>query len=265
MGYIYNATNKINGKGYIGQTIRPIKERLKEHQQESRNCRAFSSAIKKYGWKNFVIDFYECPDDELNKHEKWMVNLMGTLSPGGYNLREGGGSGGKWSEESKRKLRESQSGDKNHNYGKKGEKSPLFGKTHTEETKQKQSDAKKGERHPSWRKPRSKETKQKIREARLGTTRSEETKQKCRKAQLGKKHSEETIQKRREANSGDNNHMSKRVYQYDLDGNFIDSFGSTGEAGRYLKKDATGIKLCASYKRKTAHKFKWSYTMNIFI
>jgi group I intron endonuclease len=98
MGYIYNATNTINGKGYVGQTIRPIEERLKEHQTGKVGCRAFSGAIKKYGWDAFIIDCYECPDDELNKHEKWMVNLMGTLSPNGYNLREGGGSRGKRSE-----------------------------------------------------------------------------------------------------------------------------------------------------------------------
>lgn len=32
MGYIYMLENKINGKIYIGQTIRLIQKRLKQHQ-----------------------------------------------------------------------------------------------------------------------------------------------------------------------------------------------------------------------------------------
>jgi group I intron endonuclease len=221
MGWIYNATNKLNGKGYIGQTIRSIKKRLKEHQQENSNCRAFSGAIKKYGWENFVIDCYECPDDELNKHERWMINLMGTLSPNGYNLKEGGGPHGQASEESKQKMR----------------------------------------------KPKSDKHKQSIREARLGTTHNEGSKQKNTEAHLGKKHSNESIQKM----SGENHNKSKRIYQYDLDGIFIASFGSTGEAGRHIKGeggDGSLISKCANDKigrRKTAYNFKWSYELIIFL
>ena len=65
--------------------------------------------------------------------------------------------------------------------------------------------------------------------------------------------------------TGENNPTSKRIYQYALDGTFIDSFGSTEEAGRHLKKSTPSINRCAHGYLKTAHKFKWSYTLEIFI
>ena len=104
---------------------------------------------------------------------------MRTLSPDGYNLREGGGNRGKWSEESKQKLSESQRGDKHH----------MFGKTHSEDTKRKNS------------------------ESQIGKTLSGENKQKISDSTIGEKH-----------------YRSRRVCQYDLDGTFVDSFGSSGEA-----------------------------------
>jgi len=211
MGYIYNITNMINGKGYIGQTIRPIQERLREHRTKS-GCRAFYGAIKKHGWKNFKVDWYECPDDELNKHEKWMINLMRTLSPNGYNLKEGGGNCGKMSEESKKHMREIN-----------------LGKTLSDEHKQK------------------------IGEANLGKQKSDETKQKSREAKLGENNP-------MYGKTGEKHHKSIRVYQYTLDGTFIDSFGSTREAARQLEKTVTPIRDCARGKYKIAYNFKWSYT-----
>lgn len=214
MGYIYNIKNKINGKIYIGQTTRPIKERLKEHRTgKSRNCRGIYNAIQKYGWNNFEKDYYECPDDDLNFDEELLVREMGTLSPDGYNLQEGGGSNGKPSDESRQKNREAH-----------------LGKTASDETKQKMSEARLGEKHYKY-----------------GKTESEETKQKRREAQLGEKHS-----------------SSKRVYQYDLDGKYIQSFGSSEEAARHLNKtNGSNISACArgakNGRHKTAHNFKWSY------
>ena len=227
MGYIYMIKNKINGKIYIGQTIRPIETRFQQHQKRISKCRAIYNAIKKYGWNNFEKDWYECPDEDLNFDEELLIREMGTLSPYGYNLREGGGNCGKWSEESKQKLSESQRGDKHH----------MFGKTHSEETKRKNSESQIG-------KTLSDETKQKISEARLGKTLSDETKQKISESTIGEKH-----------------YRSRRVYQYDLDGTFVDSFGSSGEAARHLKRrdDGSSICRCARGERKTAHGFKWSY------
>jgi len=223
MGYIYMLENKINGKIYIGQTIRPIHTRLEEHKKKTSGCVAIYNAIQKYGWDNFEKDWYECPDEDLNFDEDFLVREMGTLSPDGYNLVEGGGNRGKRSDETKRKMRESQ-----------------LGKT------------------------LSVETKRKIGKARLGHTVSEETRQKIGKAHIGKTINDEVKQKMRESSSGDKHHSSKRVYQYDIDGNFINSFASSGEAGRHLKKnDGLTIRNCANGKYKTAYNFKWSYVKQI--
>jgi len=242
MGYIYIITSP-NGKSYIGQTIRPIEVRLKEHRTgKSKECRRIYNAIKKHGWENFVIDWYYCPDEELNNHEKLMVEVLGTLSPEGYNLVEGGGNRGKASEETKQLQREVKLGENN----------PFYGKEHTKENKQKISEANSGENNPNYGKTHSDETKQKQREVKLGKN----------NPNYGKTPSEETKQKIRKANSGENNCSSKRVYQYDLDGTFINSFGSGGEAGRHLEKDGSFIRRCARGERKSriAYGFKWSYT-----
>lgn len=237
MGHIYMIKNKSNGKIYIGQTIRPIKTRLREHGSGKNGCRLIHRAIKKYGWHNFEKDWYECPGEDLNKHENWMINLMGTLAPDGYNLKEGGRSNGKYSDESKQKMSESQKGDKNHN----------FGKTPSEKTKQKLKEAHLGDKC-YW----------------YGKTPSDETKQKISKSNMGKIRTEETKQKMSESKKGENNHNSKRVYQYDLDGTFIGSFGSCGEAALYLnKKDGSKISKCARNKQKTAYDFNWSYVKKI--
>jgi hypothetical protein len=84
-----------------------------------------------------------------------------------------------------------------------------IGKRHTEESKQKMSEARAGENHPMFGKKHSEETKQKISEAQIGKTLSEETKQKISEAltgenhpMFGKKYGEETLQKMREAHIG---------------------------------------------------------------
>lgn len=205
-------------KSYIGQTCRPIEKRLEEHQKESSNCVAIYRAIQKYGWENFEKDWYEVPDDDLNDHEELMIEVLGTLTPDGYNLKEGGGNG-KHSEESKQKMSEAQ----------RGEKSYMFGIPKSEESRRKQSEAQRGEKNHNF-----------------GKTPSEDTKQKIRKTKLGEK-----------------NHKSKRVYQYSLDGTYIRSFGSAGEAGRHLEKGRSHIIECANGTYKTAYGFKWSYKSNV--
>ena len=198
-----------SGKSYIGQTIRTIEDRFEEHRTgKSNGCRAIYNATQYHGWENFEKDWYEVPDEDLNNHEGLMIEVLGTLAPGGYNLKEGG-TNGKMSEETKQKMSEAQRGEKGGN---------RLGKTHADDSKQK------------------------IRESRVGKTHTEETKQKISEAQHGGKH-----------------RIAKRVYQYDLVGAFIGSFGSTREAARHLEKGNSLISDCARGKRETAYGFKWAY------
>jgi group I intron endonuclease len=257
MGYIYMLKNKKNGKVYIGQTIRTIEKRLEEHRKgQSNRCRAIYNAIKLHGWENFEKDWYVCPNEDLNFDEELLVREMETLAPKGYNLREGGGNRGKHSEESKQKNREAHIGKTHHEETKKIMSETRLGRIHTDEAKQKIGEAHIG-------KTLSKETKQKIKEAKLGKTLSDETKQKISEIHLGVPKSREHKQKLSESKKGDNNHKSKRVYQYDIEGNFIGSFGSCGEAARHIEKHKSSISKCASEKQETAYGFKWSYSANV--
>lgn len=88
MGHIYMLTSP-SGKSYIGQTTRPIEKRFKEHQLERSGCIAIRDAIQKYGWENFEKDYYECPDEDIDFDEELLIREIGTLSPDGYNLKEG--------------------------------------------------------------------------------------------------------------------------------------------------------------------------------
>ena len=51
----------------------------------------------------------------------------------------------------------------------------------------------------------------------------------------------------------------RRVFRYDKNLNFLDSFVSAKEAEKILKIDHTGILKCANNKRKTAGGFIWKY------
>ncbi|MFA5031200.1 MAG: GIY-YIG nuclease family protein [Patescibacteria group bacterium] len=89
MGIIYIAINLINGKQYVGQTIKTIKNRIKIHEN-NKNCSAFHNAIKKYGIKNFKIISYSCLEEDLDWHEIFLIKEFNTLAPNGYNLESGG-------------------------------------------------------------------------------------------------------------------------------------------------------------------------------
>ena len=261
MGFIYRLTFP-SKKSYIGQTIRTIEERFQAHQYASSNCVAVYNAIQKYGWEKVEKEWYEISDEDLNFYEEMLVALLGTLSPGGYNLKEGGGNG-RPSEETKQKMKEAQTGEKNH----------MFGKEHTEETKQKIGEAlageknpmfgKTGEKHPMFGKEHTEETKQKIGEALAGEKNPMFGKTGEKNPMYGKEHTKESKKKMSKAQIGEKNHASKRVYQYTLDGMYVDSFGSIEKAAQSLgKTNTSGISRCANpnCKRKSAYGFKWSFT-----
>ena len=88
---IYLITNKINGKRYVGQTIRPLSERWKDHCRANDN-NYFHNAIRKYGKENFELKIIDAATNglELDAKEIYWINKLNTLFPHGYNLKQGG-------------------------------------------------------------------------------------------------------------------------------------------------------------------------------
>ena len=57
MGTIYKITNTVNGKCYIGQTIRDVKKRVHEHFfHESKGNSAIKNALRKHGHDAFIYN-----------------------------------------------------------------------------------------------------------------------------------------------------------------------------------------------------------------
>lgn len=106
-GRVYLITNSANGKRYIGQTIRTLEIRFKQHCALQAKCRALESAIRKYGAGCFSIkELATAADqDELNALEARYIREFSTVSPGGYNLRDGGGAKGAMHAETKEIMR----------------------------------------------------------------------------------------------------------------------------------------------------------------
>lgn len=108
---IYKATNKINNKIYIGQTIHTLNYRRKQHENsintKHAQNRVFCKAIKKYGKENFEWEILEeaKTQKELNSLEiKYIKELNSLIDYGcGYNTDKGG-SHGKHSEYTKEKI-----------------------------------------------------------------------------------------------------------------------------------------------------------------
>lgn len=92
MAYIYQITNDINGKIYIGKTERTIQERWREHCRDylKRNYekRPLYSAMKKYGIEHFHIELIE-ETDKPEEREKFWIEQKRSFKTG-YNATLGG-------------------------------------------------------------------------------------------------------------------------------------------------------------------------------
>ena len=191
-GLIYRLTNKINNKMYHGQTVDNIKTRWAKYK--SLNCKGqpkLYNALKKYGPNNFifeVIDISSQNQPQLDNLERLYISKFDSMH-NGYNCEPGGRSGGKLSDETKRKLSESHKGISSWNKG-----------VHVpQKIKQKISNTLKyhfiHNPHPFQDKHHSEETKRKISNKLKGFRHSTESIEKIRIASLNHKHSEETKRK----------------------------------------------------------------------
>ena len=89
--YIYKATNKINGKSYVGQTC-DFHSRVWQHQRcyEKEDC-DFHRAIKEFGFDNFSWEIIETceSEDRACELEKYYIEKFNTYR-NGYNMTKGG-------------------------------------------------------------------------------------------------------------------------------------------------------------------------------
>lgn len=212
---VYCATNTVNGKQYVGQTIKTLAIRRSQHFYRARkNIRTnvLSNAIRKYGENSFTWKILKvCENvEELNIVEQKYITKLKTFAPNGYNLTAGGLSY-EVSEHTKKKMKNAtikyfansenrkkmsiaMMNNKN-NLGKKRSKETRekqsksmlgknLGKVASKETKRKMSEARKGEKNYNYGKVASVETREKQSQAKignknmLGKTLSEETKKK---------------------------------------------------------------------------------------
>ena len=190
---IYLIENKINGKKYIGQSIKIEKRWAKEKFGQTNEY--LYQAFKKYGIENFSFIILEEIDKNnkelMNEREKFYISKYKTTDRNfGYNLTEGGdGSlGYKLTPEQCRSV-----------------SLALKGHSISEETKQKIRESNSGEKSAWYGRKHKKESKEKIRNSLIGHSVSEATREKLRNANLGRKASEETKQKMSESRKGEKN------------------------------------------------------------
>lgn len=244
---VYKITNLVNGKVYIGQSIN-IKNRWKDHinslNREDSNCTLLQRAWNKYKQESFSFEILElCSEDMLDEVEIKYIDIYNSRK-NGYNIEPGGNTNKYLSDETKQKISESHLGMKMSDETRRkmsesrmGEKNPMYGKTHSESTRRKISDATKG---------------------RPGRPRTEHQKECARLANLGKEVSEETRKKISEANKGNipYNKNIRSVYCVELN----KVFENASSAGKELNIRSGNIINCCEHYRKTCGGYHWMYT-----
>ena len=150
-GFIYETTNLINGKKYIGQKKYDKKGEWKYYLGSGI---LLDAAVKKYGKENFERKILcECETrEEANQLEKtYIAEVDAVNNPMYYNIAIGGQGN-------------PVSGEKNYMYGRTGALNPWYGKHPSEETRRlikEHHDKRKGKDHPLYGRKKSEESKRK--------------------------------------------------------------------------------------------------------
>lgn len=178
---VYVHINKLNGKRYYGITKQKVKKRW-DNGHGYRHNKYFTNAIEKYGW-NEGFEHIIVANGLLESEAKWLeielIKKFNTINRNyGYNISPGGESNNH-SEETKRKISESNKGRKISEEHKKKIREANKSRIFSEEARKKISDANKG-------RPVSEETKMKLSKANKGKTMSKEARKKMSDAQKGK-------------------------------------------------------------------------------
>lgn len=214
-----------SNKIYIGITSQKPEYRWRSGNGY-RNHLYFYKAIQKYGWDNFQheILFVNLTKEEAEQKEIELIKkYKSNQKTYGYNIDSGGNSNGKHSDETRKKIKE------NH-FDISGENHPMYGKHHSNETKQKISKSKIGKKHPI----------------------SEETRIKISSALKGREMKKEWIDKMAESHK-------KSILQYSVDNKFIKKWNSIKDIEDELGIAHQSIVACCKGRIKTSHNYIWKY------
>ena len=216
---VYQHTNKINGKVYIGITKQVPEKRWGKDGNNYKSSPHFYSAIQKYGWDNFEhkILYENLTHEEACEKEKELIQEFNSMNREfGYNSTSGGDSF-IMNEETRQKISQSMMGNQN------------------------------GLGHPC-----SEEKKRKISEAQKGREFTEEHRQKLSEA-AKKRHVPCSEEKRQKLSQ---NYPNKRkVYCEELD----TIYDSVQECGRQLGIPATNISKLCNGRGKTLKGYHLKY------
>lgn len=214
---IYLLTNLLNKDKYVGQSIdlgKRFTKYLTLSYLKNRNTLVISRALTKYGYANFSISILEyCNKDILNEREQY---YMDSIKPVYNTLKIAGSSSGyKHSQESKDKRSLSLKGKYT------GTDSSLYGKTHTEQTKELMSSMRKGQDNYFY-----------------GKAHTDETRELMKQKAMGRKHSPSTLEKMSKVRGNPVNIYEKcDSEEFKFIGNFI----SARKAGLFLGISASTI------------------------
>lgn len=151
---VYSLTNRVNGKRYIGSTVRCLHERKVEHRRNLRKGTHLNIVLQrawnKYGERSFKFEtLEECQPERCLEREQYWIDFYGSTSnDGGYNVCAKAGSvfGYRFTEE-QRKARSELMKGKKQTLGKKlsvraraNMSRASTGRYHTAETKRRMSE-----------------------------------------------------------------------------------------------------------------------------
>lgn len=222
--YLYKLSNNVNGKSYIGITIRPVKKRLADHLGVAKRGRTtlIARALRKYGLDAFTLTVLAEAStyEELCEMERVAIQEYDTFNPHGYNLTLGGeGTLGRLQTDEAKAAISAKNKGKIHDQAfrdavsarmkgvpkspeqrakmgewQRGEHNSQFGKKPAHHDKMLAAVAAKREADPTWGKGRqmSEEHRAKLLEANTGRKMSEENRAKVSAVHRGKVVSAET-------------------------------------------------------------------------
>ena len=86
---VYKIENRVNGKIYVGRTIRTLNTRIYQHKHNNKSL--IGRAIQKYGWENFSVEIIEECDtfEKLVEREIYWIKKLNSKVPNGYNIVDG--------------------------------------------------------------------------------------------------------------------------------------------------------------------------------